>query len=330
VVKGIYLSFYTVGWDERREHLLGLVDKTELNAVVLDVKSDQGLVNAALGVPLSREIGAEVNLVKDMPGLLSRLKDKSVYTIARIVVFKDKVLASKRPDLAVKDAGTGRVYVDCEDQLWVDPYSREVWDYNLSIAEQAARLGFDEIQFDYIRFPSDCVRGGLVYTEESTPQSRMAAVEGFLAAASARVKPLGVFVGADTFGWTMAREDEMGIGQLIEGVAKHLDYLCPMVYPSTWGDGSLGIDYPAAQPYDIVYRSLRLGMERVGAVPTLRVRPWLQDFHDYNARKIRYGAWAVKQQMKAAQDANTLGWMLWNAGAVYTEDGPGMTSSKTP
>ena len=319
VVKSIYLSFYTVAWEERREHLLDLVDKTELNAVVMDVKSDQGLVNAALGVPLAKESGAEVNLVKDMPGLLARLRAKNVYTIARIVVFKDKALASKRPDLAVKDSGTGRVYVDCEEQWWVDPYRREVWDYNIAIAERAAQLGFDEIQFDYIRFPSDCVRGSLVYSQESTAQSRMAAIEGFLAAASARLKPLGVFVGADTFGWTTVREDEMGIGQLIEGMVKHLDYLCPMVYPSTWGEGALGVDYPAAQPYEIVYRSLKRGMERVGTLPTLRIRPWLQDFHDYNARKLRYAAWEIDQQRRAAEATNTLGWMLWNAGATYTE-----------
>lgn len=316
--KAIYFSFYTTGWEERREKLLSLVDKTELDAVVFDVKGDHGYISFPTGVPLAQQIRAERTMVKDMDVMVAGLKKRNIYTIARIVVFKDNELASKRPDWAIKTRGGG-AYVDNEGLRWVDPFRKEVWDYNIAIAEEVARKGFDEIQFDYIRFPSEGSVSGNVYSIQPTEESRVAAIAGFLAAARARLRPLGVFIGADVFGWTMFREDDMGIGQRIQQFAPYVDYLCPMVYPSGWGPGSRGISDPVAQPYDIVFQSSKNGIDRLRNVPTVRLRPWLQDFDDYGPSKRRYGVEEVLAQKKAAADSGTAGWMFWNAGAVYTE-----------
>ncbi len=317
VVKAVYLPFYAVGWDERREHIIDLIAKTELNAVVMDVKGDRGLVNAGVGVPLSASIGADIVLVNDLPAILARLKEKGVYTIARIVVFKDTKLAQGRPDLAVRDERG--IYVDCEEQLWVDHFSPEVWDYNISIAQRSIAIGFDEVQFDYVRFPSDCMRGRLIYSQESTEQTRTAAIAGFLGRARAALRPLGGVIAADTFGWTAVREDDMGIGQLLESIAPEVDYFSPMAYPSTWGPGSLKLDYPAATPYEIILKSLSQAEERLKAIPGVKLRPWLQDFNDYGPRRLTYGPQQVLLQRQAAVAAGSHGWMLWNPAGIYNE-----------
>ncbi|MDO8671945.1 MAG: putative glycoside hydrolase, partial [Dehalococcoidia bacterium] len=318
VARAIYFSFYTTGWDERREKLLSLVDKTELNAVVFDVKGDYGYISYPTSVPLAKQIGAEKIMVKDMDAMVASLHKRNIYTIARIVVFKDNQLATAHPEWAVKTRN-GAAYVDNEDLRWVDPFRKEVWDYNIAIAEEVARKGFDEVQFDYIRFPSEGSVSGNVYSRQPTEESRVTAISSFLAAARARLKPLGVFVSADVFGWTMYREDDMGIGQQIDQFAPYVDYLCPMVYPSGWGPGSLGISDPVARPYDIVLQSAKKGVERLLKVSTVRIRPWLQDFDDYGPSKRPYGVADVVAQKKAAADAGASGWMFWNASAIYSE-----------
>lgn len=317
-VKGLYVSFNSAGWPERREHLVDLADSTEVNALVIDTKGDYGSLNYRAAVPLAKEAGATSAIVDDMPALVARLKKKGIYLVARVVTFKDQVLPKLRPDLAVKKKN-GALFVDDEGLTWLDPFRKEVWDYNLSIAEELARMGFDEIQFDYVRFPSDGKLSDNLYSKENNEGNRRAAIKGFLQEANRRLKPLGVFISADTFGWTMVRDDDLGIGQKIEDIAGQLDYLCPMVYPSTWGMGSIGVSDPVGQPYDIVLKSLQRGQERLKAIPTVKMRPWLQDFNDYGASKRVYGEKDLKAQMKAGQDAGGSGWMLWNPGSIYTE-----------
>ncbi len=315
-VRGLYLTHYTLGWGERREQLFELVKQSELNAVVLDVKGDRGRLSYRSNVPLAKELGAEEVMIDDIGALLKRLKDAKIYTIARIVVFKDDVLATKRPELAVK-LRSGQPYVDFEDLKWVDPFRREVWEYNIQLAEEAAKLGFDEIQFDYIRFPSDGA-GGLVYSQESTEASRVGAITGFARAANERLQPLGAFVAVDTFGWTMFMPDDIGIGQQLESLAPHVDFVCPMVYPSGWDAGSEGVADPVAQPYDIVFLSTKRGIERTAGIPTVRIRPWIQDFNDYGPSKKPYGEPEVRAQIQASRDAGAPGWLLWDAAATYT------------
>jgi len=326
-VRAIYIPFYLLTAPNRVRTLIAFAAGSGMNGIVVDVKADDGYIAYASALPLAREIGAQ------WPGDMMRLdevlalaKQHGLYTIARMVVFKDNLLATERPDLAVKDKRTGQVWDDCGNgsTYWADPYHKDVVAYNVGIAEEAARMGFDEIQFDYIRFPPACVSQGqlenALYSAPSTVESRVAAIATFLSEARQRLKPMGVAIAVDTFGWTLLRNDDMAIGQHMETMAQYVDYICPMVYPSTWEDGALGLEYPPAQPYELVYRSLTGGLARLKDIPGVRLRPWLQDFNDYRYRELSYGLAELDAQRRATQDAGGVGWMLWNAGGEYTEE----------
>ncbi|MDO8690671.1 MAG: putative glycoside hydrolase, partial [Dehalococcoidia bacterium] len=244
-------------------------------------------------------------------------KARHVYTIARIVAFKDDPLASARPDLAVHNRRTGGLWTDNEGLAWTDPFQPEVWDYNIAIAVEAAQKGFDEIQFDYVRFPTDGDVDGAVFSQPSTQETRQYAIQGFLAKARQALKPMGVKLGIDTFGYTAWRDDDMGIGQKLEDLAPLVDVISPMLYPSTFGSGIPDYTYAVAYPYEIVYYSLNRALDRVG--PTgVEIRPWLQDFPDYAFDRRTYTAADVLAQEQATYDAGATGWMLWDPRVRYT------------
>lgn len=318
VARALYMGFGMLSLPGVSDAIVQKAVRAGLNSIVVDIKSDRGFVQEALATDLSKEVGASVTQPEELPVLLRRLRERGFYTIARLVVFKDTQVALGKPAMAVKVGGA--LYRDCEDQYWLDPFNRDAWNYNLDLAEKAAKLGFQEVQFDYTRFPSDCVLGQLVFSKEPTPEAQQAAIEGFLEAAAGRLKPLGVLLSADVFGLT-AMEDDIGIGQVMEGIAKQVDYVSPMVYPSTWRIGSFGSDYPPSEPYRIVNLSLKRAVERLKASPA-KVRPWLQAFDDYQRLKLRYGAKEVEAQIQAAQDANVLGWMLWDPFGSYDQLSP--------
>lgn len=315
--KAVYLSLYGIGSDALREAALRLVEQTELNALVIDLKSDRGLLPHASAIPLAAQIGAlKVRTVRDMPALLEQLHRKGVYLIARIVVFKDDPLASAHPELALKTA-SGELWRDREGLAWVDPMRDEAWTYNLDIAEEAARMGFDEIQFDYVRFPD---AAGLRYARANTEANRVEAITGFLRAARARLAPYNVFVAADIFGYVIWNGDDTAIGQQLERLAEPLDYICPMLYPSGFKWGLPGLSDPVAHPDQIVARSLQRARQRTG-LPGVRFRPWLQAFTDYAFDHRAFGGAEVQAQTDAAEAAGSNGWMLWNARNRYQTDG---------
>src|SRR5262245_16381975 len=317
-VKAAYLTYFGVGDKTIRGRVLELVDRTELNAVVIDVKGDRGLIPYVTEVPLAREAGAQGPVsLKDVEGMLAELKARGIYTIARVVVFKDNVLAEHRRDLAIIDTRTGRPWVDREEPAWVDPVRPEVWAYSIAITRQAVRKGFDEVQFDYVRFPPDGRLSAARYARENTRETRLPAIAGFLERARRALGPTGAFVAADVFGYTAFNENDTDIGQRVEELAPHLDYLCPMVYPSGYHVGIPGTRNPVANPYRVVYESVRLTRQR-SAATNLRVRPWLQDFRDYAFDKRIFGPSEVRAQIKGAQDAGAAGWMLWNPRNDYT------------
>ncbi len=315
--KALYLSFYGVGSPALREHALRLVDETPLNALVIDVKSDNGKIPYRSTVPLAAAVGAQgPTTIGDVGALLASLHERGIYTIARIVVFKDLPLASARPDLAVKTQG-GAAWRDREHLAWTDPFSAEVREYNLAIAVEAARHGFDEIQFDYIRFPDAT---GLLFGRPSTLQSRTDAIEGFLVEARRRLVPYNVFLSADVFGYVCWNRDDTKIGQRLETLAPLVDYLSPMLYPSSFQFGIPGYRYPVAHPYEIVRLSLERARERTG-LPAVRFRPWVQAFTDYAFDHRPFGATEVRAQTAAADDFGAAGWMLWNPRNVYSAAG---------
>jgi hypothetical protein len=327
--KGLYLSFYGVGNRQLRESALRLIKERGLNAMVIDVKGDRGMIPYKSSVALARQAGAQKLItIHDPAALIDRLHRDHLYVVARIVVFKDNLLATARPELAVKRID-GAIYRDREQLAWTDPFNREVWNYNIAIAVEAARLGFDEIQVDYVRFPD---ASGLAYSAANTMANRLAAVTGFLAEARRQLAPYNVFLAADIFGYVMWNRDDTHIGQRLEELAQVVDYISPMLYPSCFKYGIPGYPNPVAHPYQIVYRSLQNGRERTGIAP-IRFRPWLQGFRDYAFDRRHYGDAEIGAQIKAAEDFGTNGWMLWNPRNVYFtrnhDAGPGSCGSGT-
>jgi hypothetical protein len=318
VVRAAYLTYYGIGDKGIRERVLELVARTELNAVVIDVKGDRGLIPYRTEVPLALAAGAQGPvIIKDFDGMIAGLKSRGIYTIARIVTFKDIVLAQHRPDLAIIDTRTGKPWIDNEKLAWVDPFREEVWDYAIAVAKEAAAKGFDEVQFDYVRFPTDGKLSAAKYSQANNSQTRLPAIAAFLARARRELAPLGVFVAADVFGYTAFNENDTDIGQRVEELSAHLDYICPMVYPSGYHRGIPGVRNPVAQPYEIVKESVRLTRKRAAPAPTV-VRPWLQDFKDYAFDKRIFGVAEIKAQLRGARDGGAVGYMLWNPKNDYT------------
>ena len=316
--RALYLSYHGIGHRGLREEALRLIESTELNALVIDTKGDHGLLPYRSRVPAAREIGADkVPTLRDLPGLLDSLKARGIYTIARIVVFKDDVLAAARPDLAVKLAGhEGELWVDHEGLRWTDPFRREVWDYNIALADEAAELGFDEIQFDYVRFPE---ANGLCFSHPTVTGNRVAAIRDFLAEARRRLAPRNVFVAADLFGYACWNPNDTGIGHRLEDLAPLLDYVSPMLYPSGFQFGIPGLENPLDSPFEIVRQSLEQARARTG-LPPHRFRPWLQAFRDYAFDRRVFGPEQIRDQIRAAEGFGARGWMLWNPRNVYSEE----------
>jgi hypothetical protein len=267
--KGLYLTVFGIGNKMLRDSALKLIDETELNTLVIDVKGDRGMVPFRSSAALVFSPGSQkVITVKDMTGMMKSLKEKGIYTIARIVVFKDNPLVAARPDLAVRTP-QGTVWHDREDLAWVDPFRKEVWDYNIELAVEAAQYGFDEIQFDYVRFPD---MPGLKFSEPNTEANRVAAISGFLVEARKRLAPYNVFLDADIFGYVCWNLSDTKIGQKLENLSYEIDYLSPMLYPSGFQYGIPGYREPLDHPHEIVYLSLKKAAERTH-LPPIRFRP---------------------------------------------------------
>lgn len=312
--KALYLSFFGIGSSRLREAAIGLIKKTELNALVIDVKGDRGMISYKSSIALAQQVGAQqTTTIRDPKGLLDRLHREHLYVIARIVVFKDTPLALGKPEFAVKD-DKGRIFRDREDSAWTDPLNKEVWNYNIAVAVEAASLGFDEVQFDYLRFPD---APALVFSKPNTMANRLNAVTGFLIQARAQLTPYNVFLAADIFGYVAWNLDDTGIGQRLEDLSPVVDYISPMLYPSGFQFGIPGYPLPVANPYEVVFRSLQNARQRTGIAP-IRFRPWLQAFRDYAFDRRTYRRGEIQTQIKAAEDFGTNGWMLWNSRNIYS------------
>jgi len=318
VAKAAYLTYFGFNDLRIRSRVLDLTARTELNAVVVDVKGDRGWVLYSTRVPLALEVGAQgPATIKDFDLIMAQLKARGVYTIARIVTFKDNVLARHRPEWAILDTRTGKPWIDRENLAWVDPFHEEVWDYNIALAREAVARGFDEVQFDYVRFPTDGKLGLARYARPNTKATRLPTIASFLERARRRIGPTGAFVAVDVFGYTAFNENDTDIGQRIEELTPHLDYICPMVYPSGYQLGIPGYRNPVANAYMVVHESVRLIRKR-STHTVVRVRPWLQDFRDYAFDHRIFGVTEVRDQIRGADEAGATGWMLWNPRNDYT------------
>ncbi len=315
IPRAVYLSFWGVGTASIREPVLKLAESTPVNAVVIDVKGDLGYVSFKVATPLAAEIGAQkIITVPDMPALLERLHKQGLYTIARIVTFKDNALCTERPGLAVHQ--NGKIFRDREGLTWCDPFLPQVRAYNIDLAAEAAKAGFDEIEFDYVRFPD---AKGVEFSQASTDESRPKAITGFLTEARQKLVPYNVFLAADVFGYICWNKGDTGIGQRINDVAGVLDYISPMLYPSGFSFGIPNYRNPIEHPYEIVRLTLDRAAERAQIDP-IRFRPWLQAFADYAFDKRRFGSKEIQAQIEAAQSFGSDGWLLWNPKNIYSAE----------
>ncbi len=307
--RGLYIPMGILRVPKRFWALVRLVETSPiLNAVVIDVKGDYGRIAWDSQVPLVRELDNREPTAINLKEVVPDLRRRGIYVIARFVVFKDNPLAHHKPEWAVK-RGDGTIWLDGEELGWANPFREEVWEYNLSLLEEVAQLGFDEIQLDYIRFPSDGDLSAIVYEEENTRETRTAAIREFMRRFQERMSKYPVKTSADVFGltvWVVPGED-MNIGQRVEDITPHVDYLSPMIYPSTFIPGNLGYKNPSQKPYEVIYRSVRQAQQRVA--PGTRVRPWLQAYW--------YDLPQMQIQRLAAEDAAADGWLYWNAAGYY-------------
>ncbi|MFZ5826019.1 MAG: putative glycoside hydrolase [Bacillota bacterium] len=317
VVKGIYLTAYSVRDKAKFQQLIDLIDRTELNAMVINVKDDWGNITFEADLPLAKEAGAIHPDLGDVRALTQMLREKGIYTIARVVTFKDARVPKVRPELAAARTGGG-VWRDYNEVTWLNPYNRDARDYVISVARAAAEAGFDEIQFDYVRFPTDGNLDTILYPGKDE-RKREQVIADFLAYARQELRPHRVWISADVFGLVTSTEDDMGIGQRLEEASAAVDILSPMVYPSHYIPGNLGVANPNAMPYETIYRSMLDAKERwekAGLTGKVTMRPWLQDFSWGHP----YGPAEVRAQIQATYDAGYSEWLLWNAANDYTEE----------
>ncbi len=348
IVKGIYLTNWTAGYAKHLDALVDLVDKTELNAMVIDIKDYSGYIAYRTGLPDFVSSGAEKDIRILQPNaLIKKLHDRGIYVIGRVSVFQDPVLAKSHPEWAVKNKNTGELWTDRKGISWMDAGAEPVWAYHVALAKDAFARGFDEINFDYIRFPSDGDLSLIAYPYTGEGVSEHKTIAKFFA--YLRKNLPGEKISVDLFGLTTSSADDLGIGQKIEDAYPNFDYVSPMVYPSHFASGYNGFKNPAEHPYDVIKVSMQAALGKLDAFvkskepvingsstssstvsstepivtsppplamsspPLAKLRPWLQSF---NLGAV-YDAAKIQAQIQAAEEvlgvtSHYAGWLLWD------------------
>lgn len=320
VVRGIYATGNSVG-GSRFQRLIQLINQTELNAIVVDVKEDNGFMTFKSPAPKLQTTATMMNYIRDPKAAISTLRSNRIYPIARIVVFKDTSLSRKHPEWSFQNPD-GSVWRNGRGESFVNPYVKEVWDYNIEVAKEAAKLGFQEIQFDYVRFPEGFEKRADSLNYVSDNRTRTQAVTEFVQYAKEQLSPLGVEVSVDIFGYAAAVPAAEGIGQDFNLISSHVDVICPMVYPSHYSTGWYGSKVPDAAPYVTIDGAMKDTIEKLATLGDNKpvIRPWIQDFTaSWIPGHIQYGKREVEAQIKAMYDNGIEEFLLWNAGNTYTQ-----------
>jgi len=309
--KAVYLTGYSMSSEQKRLDIYRMIEETELNGIVFNVKEDSGEVSYNSQVSFFMETGS-VNPYYDIDQVIAEMDERDIYSIARVVLFKDGIIPKARPDLAVQDRNTGYpIYLD--GGYWLDIYNTEMWDHYIDLVLELAEKGVDEVQFDYIRAPS---RGNIsmaLFPANGLEREKSWAITGFLGRVREATKNIPVKISADVFGFVFIAENDQGIGQLIEEMAPYLDYLYPMPYPSHYSTGFLGFSDPEAHPYEVVKHTLDRGLQRIGHTQCIII-PWIQAF----GLGMTYTEREILLQVKAAEDLDRKGFLFWNAGNNYS------------
>ncbi|MFD0048866.1 putative glycoside hydrolase [Actinomycetes bacterium NPDC127524] len=328
-VRGIYVTGFSAG-GSRFKKLVDFVDKTELNSMVIDVKDDTGNVTYEPEDHHSPYAKIGKNYISNPKSMLKVLEKKKIYPIARVVVFKDSVLSKARPDLSYVEGK--ELWKNGRGESFVNPFLKEVWDYNVGIAIEAAKMGFQEVQFDYVRFPEGFEKrdktlkysmGPYKNLKMDNAHKRVRAVTDFVKYARGKLKPYGVKVSADIFGYTATLPEAPGIGQNFSKIAENVDVVSSMVYPSHW-TSYFGISKPDLQPYQLLKKYGELENKKLAALKTPpQSRPWIQDFtasYLGAGNYQKYGKKQVEDQIRALKDSGIKEYLLWNAGNTYSEN----------
>ena len=316
VIRALYLNRFAAQSWRKMNRMLAVADTTGINGFVIDIKDEFGLNYRSERPELARNAGNSHGRIPNLKALVDSMKAHKVYSIARIVVFKDPAAASLNAGWTIKTPDGGQ-WQDEKGNVWVNPYNKDVWEYNLGVAEEMARAGFDEIQFDYIRFPEPYKRLATQVFPGAGATKKHDLLSEFLKEAQTRLHPLGVLVTADVFGLVTTVRGPLEVGQWWEKISPYVDVVLPMVYPSHYPRGSFGIDRPNADPYNVLKKALEPTRVRDGALGITRaehVRPWVQAF---TIGQPPYGAEQVAAQIKAIYDVGYKGWILWSPGSLY-------------
>lgn len=320
-IKGIYISAWTATNSKKIQELIQLIKETELNGVVVDIKDATGFLSYQTAVSLAEKIGAHREIkIRDIDKFINQFHKENIYVIGRVQVFQDPIMAQGRPDVAIKDSKTGKLWKDNKGLEWLDPSSRIVWQYAADIAQDMARHGFDEVNFDYVRFPADGVIERLDFPFWDAVRPKYELISSFFAYLNQELKDTAIATSADIFGlaaWrAMDFSFDLNIGQRLIDALPYFDFVSPMVYPSHYPDNFNGIKKPAAKPYEIVHGSLETWQDLKATTSYKAIlRPWLQDF---DLGGIKYDQTKVRAQIQAAYDTGVESWLLWNSSNRYT------------
>jgi hypothetical protein len=310
-----------------RDNLVRIIDETEINAVVIDIKDYSGKIVFPIDNPKLKAFGSEEVRVRDLREFIAELHKKNIYVSGRVAVFQDAYFVKHRPDLAVKTKNGSSVWKDRKGISWIDPGSKEYWDYIILVAKESHKIGFDEINFDYIRFPSDGNMQDISYPFSSTT-SKSIVIKNFFEYLHNKIETdpelNKLKTSADLFGMVTNTYDDMGIGQVLENALPYFDYIMPMVYPSHYPPNFQGYKEPESQPYEIIKFSMHEAVVRSETLASStgqnlleyknKMRPWLQDF----GLRVNYGPVEVRAQIKATNDLGLTSWILWSPSNKYT------------
>ncbi len=314
-VKAIYMSNWVAGNEKMRSNLKNIIDTTELNSVVIDIKDYTGKIGFYVSDPKLKKFASSENRISDVKEFIGKLHESGIYVIGRISSFQDSFLVGTHPQFAVKDK-KGNVWRDHKGIAWLDVGSKDVWNYLAMIGDEAYSVGFDELNFDYIRFPSDGNMEDIVYPY-SQGKVKSVALKEFFVFISKYFHDKNIVISADLFGMTTSNYDDLGIGQVLEDALTYFDFVYPMVYPSHYPANFNNWKNPSEKPYEVILYAMSKAVSRANVASTSpnKLRPWLQDF---SINGTKYTAEMVREQIKATYDSGLNGWLLWNASNVYT------------
>ncbi|SHH64635.1 putative glycoside hydrolase [Clostridium grantii] len=321
-VKGVYVTkFSTVS--QNFDYLIDIAEKSGINTFVIDVKDDRG--EMLFYTDAANKFAPKANdniVIKDIKAFIEKLKEHNIYAIARIVSFKDPIYGEAHPDRTIVYKDTGEIFKNSDELSWVSAYDKNLWEYNVAVAKEAAEAGFNEIQFDYVRFPAS--DGGkldkVLDYRNNDNESKAKAIQEYLMYGHKELEPYEVYIGADIYGLVASVTNDMSLGQYWEAISNVVDYICPMIYPSHYANGTYEIPIPDADPYGTVFYSTKDAVRRNGNVATPAIiRPWIQDFTaPWVKGHIKYGENELKAQIKALEENGVDEYLLWNAGNKYS------------